>query len=176
MCLFALTLLAACHAPEHNAAPGANAAKPANDSLPYQATYSSRFESGSPEHAATILKAWRAFDDGKPADSRSLFADSVQFYMRDASSLSGKTDSILPMIQQWRSGFKFVRSTPHAWVSLRSTDKQENWVYIWGTEVSEDNAGKRDSLAIQESWRLDEAGKIDLMYQYGRNLPLPAPK
>ena len=79
------------------------------------------------------------------------------------------------MIQQWRSGFKFVRSTPHAWSPQKYRQTGKLGLYL-GTEVSEDNAGKRDSLAIQESWRLDEAGKIDLMYQYGRNLPLPAPK
>ncbi len=90
---------------------------------------------------------------------------------------TGSTDSTLAGAQLFRNTFAAVKSTVHAYMPLKSTDKNDNWVCIWGTEVSTDKQGKVDSVGLQETWRFNKDGKIDLLYQFGRALvPPPMPK
>ena len=56
----------------------------------------------------------------------------------------------------------------HAIFPVKSTDKNEDWVCIWGTEVNTDKKGKTDSVHLQETWRFNKDGKIDLLYQHSR--------
>jgi hypothetical protein len=59
-----------------------------------------------------------------------------------------------------------VESKIHAWVALRSTDKNENWVCVWGTDTSTDVNGKTESTEVSETWRFNREGKADLVYEY----------
>jgi hypothetical protein len=49
---------------------------------------------------------------------------------------------------------------------LKSVDKNENWVCVWGMETDTDKKGKVDSFYLQETWRFNKAGKADLLYQF----------
>jgi hypothetical protein len=59
--------------------------------------------------------------------------------------------------------------------AVKSTDKDENWVAIWGTEIQDNMNGKVDSVSIQETWRFNKAGKVDFMFQAIRKGILPPP-
>ena len=139
-----------------------------NASLPYAVNYSSKFEMGDAKNVEAVMYAWKAWDDGNLQAARKYFADSMHFYIRDGSRMEGLTDSTLPGGQKFRDMFTNVKSTVHAVFPVKSTDKNENWVCIWGIEVSTDKQGKTDSVELQETWRFNKDGKIDLMYQYGR--------
>lgn len=141
---------------------------------PYTATYSSKFEMGDAKHAEAVLKLWKAFDDGNFKDTKRFFADTMRFYGRDGSVMEGPIDSVNAQVQAWREMYSSVKSTVHAVMPVKSTDKNEHWVTIWGTEVSTDKQGKTDSVALQETWRFNKEGKINLMYQFGRALVPPA--
>jgi len=145
--------------------------------LPYTATYSSKFEMGDAKNAENVLAAWKAWDDGNLTAARKLFADTMHFYLRDGSQMHGLTDSTLAGAQAFRNSFASVKSTVHAYMPVKSTDKNENWVCIWGVEVSTDKHGKVDSVDLQETWRFNKDGKLDLVYQFGRALvAAPMPK
>jgi hypothetical protein len=53
------------------------------------------------------------------------------------------------------------------------TDKDENWVAIWGSEIQTDMKGKVDTVSLQETWRFNKAGKVDFMFQAERKGMLP---
>jgi len=64
----------------------------------------------------------------------------------------------------------------HAWVPLRSKDRNEEWVLIWSREISTDAKGKKSVRELQETWRFDKNGKVNLMYQYVQASPkMPPP-
>lgn len=174
----ALTVaLFSCHADEKKEADNKGAAPEGKSKLPYTATYSSKFEMGDSKNADAILTAWKAWDDGDLKASRTLFADTMHFYFRDGSEMHGPTDTSLVGAQMFRNTYTAVKSTVHAYMPLKSTDKNVNWVCIWGTEVFTDKQGKVDSIGLQETWRFNKDGKIDLLYQFGRSLvPPPMPK
>ncbi len=124
----------------------------------------------------TILKLWKSWDDGNLAGDSSLFADTIHMYTRDGSAMDGLSDSINAGAQQFRNMFTTVKSTVHAIFPVKSTDKNENWVCVWGTEVSTDKQGKVDSIGLQETWRFTKDGKVDMLLQYARPLVPPAQK
>ncbi len=136
----------------------------------YPATYSSKFEMGDAKNVDALKTVWKAWDDGDLKAGRKHFADSMHFYLRDGNTMEGKTDSIMTGAQSFRDMYTTVKSTVHAILPLKSTDKNEHWVCVWGTEVSTDKQGKSDSVGLQETWRFNKDGKIDLMYQFGRSL------
>jgi hypothetical protein len=166
--------LFSCHADEKKESGSKSASAETNSSLPYTATYSSKFEIGDNKNAEAILAAWKAWDDGNLLASRKLFADTMHFYLRDGSVMHGPTDSTLAGAQMYRGTFTAMKSTVHVYMPVKSTDKNENWVCIWGTEVSTDKQGKTDSVGLQETWRFNKDGKIDMVYQFGRSLTPPA--
>jgi hypothetical protein len=54
----------------------------------------------------------------------------------------------------------------NAIMAVKSTDKNEHWVLIWGMEKDTHKNGKTDSVELQETWRFNAAGKADLLYQF----------
>jgi hypothetical protein len=59
-------------------------------------------------------------------------------------------------------------------MAVKSTDKNEDWVLIWGMETDTHKNGKIDSVNLQETWRINKDGKADLLMQYMR--PAAPPK
>ena len=173
---FAVVLFS-CNSEEKKEADTKDAAKTTEVSatLPYTATYSSKFEMGNAKQVETILKLWKSWDDGNIIADSSLFADSVHMYTRDGSVAEGLSDSVNAAAQYYRNMFTSVKSTVHAVFPVKSTDKNENWVCVWGTEVTMNKQGKVDSVALQETWRFNKDGKVDMLLQYARPLVPPAP-
>jgi hypothetical protein len=133
---------------------------------PYKANYSSKFEIGDAKNAQTILNLWKAWDNGNLASMKEAFADSVEMHFSNGQTMKGSRDTILAMSQSFRDNYSKVESSVDAFMPLKSTDKNEQWVAVWGTEISTDKKGKVDSSHLQETWRLNNNGKVDLMFQY----------
>src|SRR6266480_4099197 len=137
-----------------------------NISYPYTAGYSSKFEICDPKNAQMILNIWKDWDNGNLANSKNVFADTVTLYFWNGSVLHASRDSALAAAQKMRDGYSSVKSRVDAFVPLKSTDRNENWVTIWGMETHTDKKGKVDSIALQETWRINKDGKTDLVYQF----------
>lgn len=182
LCFFAVAALAsACNS-------GNNEAKvqsmSANDSAkkeevavtyPYDVQYSSKFEIGDANQAKIILDLWKNWDNGTLANSRDNFADSVDMRFASGYSMHASRDSVIASGQKERDGLAKAVSTVDAVIPLKSTDKNENWVTVWGKEVDTHKDGKVDSTFLQETWRFNKDGKVDLLFQYTAK-PMPAKK
>lgn len=59
-------------------------------------------------------------------------------------------------------------------MAVKSSDRNEHWVLIWGTEIDTYKNGKVDSTDLQETWRFNEAGKANLVSQYKRPAAQPS--
>src|SRR6185295_2251900 len=134
--------------------------------LPYAVSYSSQFEIGDPENAKKILGLWKDWDNNTLDNGRDLFADTVTMQFAEGNTMKGPRDSILAGAKGFRGTFASVTSSVDAVTSLKSVDKGDSWVNIWGKEVTVDKKGKKDSLQLQENWMLNKDGKIAWMIQY----------
>lgn len=142
-----------------------------NSTYPYTATYSSKFEIGNAKDAQAILAIWKDFDNGTLANSKDRFADSITLMFADGNSFSGPRDSAIAEGQKYRDMYSSVSSNVDAWIPLKSTDKNENWVAIWGWERHTAKDGKVDSVHLHEVWRLNTAGKADFVIQFAAQQP-----
>lgn len=146
-----------------------------NTSYPYTADYSHNFEIGSSKNAAALLELYKNWDNNTLDNAKDLFADVDTMVFSDGTMFTGSRDSLFAMAKQIRGQMGTVVDSVHAWVPLRSKDKNEEWVLIWTREISTDAKGKRTSKELQETWRFDQNGKINLVYQYEQQPPKMTP-
>lgn len=137
-------------------------------------TYSSQFEMGDNKNAQLILDLWKDFDNNTLNNSKDKFADTVRMLFSE-TEMTGNRDSIFNATQSYRNMFNTVSSRVGAIMPVKSTDKDEDWVLVWGTETHTDKNNKTDSVHLQETWRINKDGKVDFMMQYLR-IPPPAKK
>ncbi len=140
---------------------------------PYAVTYSSQFEKSNDQNSQMVLGLWKDFDNNTLDNSLDKFADTVTMMMPGFEMVSVTRDSALRSTKSYRSMFSKVVNRVDAVTALRSTDKNEEWVLVWGTEVHTNKKNVTDSVHLQETWRLNKDGKIDYMMQYMRNTPAP---
>lgn len=137
---------------------------------PYKADYSSQFALGNPAHAKKILEIWKDYDDNAFQRHTDYYADSFLVVTSDGQSFKGR-DSALRMVTQYRSGLTNVKSTVDAWMPVRSLDRNEDWVLVWGTETATDSQGKTSTVGIHEIWSFNKDGKVNFMRQYMGQIP-----
>jgi len=130
----------------------------------YKATYSSDFEIGKAENAKVILDIWKAFEDNKLGDTKSLWADSVTMQFENYT-FHGKADSAIKEGKAERARYTSVVDSVDAVVSLHSKDRNEDWVSVWAREYTVNTKGKKDTADIHEIWQLKN-GKASYMSQY----------
>lgn len=131
---------------------------------PYTAGYSSNFVIGNPAYAKMVLDAWKDWDENM-LDRTDFMADTIEWQLPDGSVTKGKAAN-LAAGKKYRSGLSGVVSTIDAFIPLKSTDKNENWVAVWGTETDTWPDGKIEKRDIHEIWRINKDGKVDFVKQY----------
>jgi hypothetical protein len=176
-----LIILVSCNS--NQPTPAAEPAKPATDSAvavaptinsPYEIGYSSKFIMGNPKNAESILTLWKDYDNGNLSAHKEILADTFAAYLGGGAQLRAARDSAIGIIQKHRDALKAAVDRVDAVMAVRSTDKNEDWVLIWGTEIDTHKDGKMDSVNLQETWRINKDGKADLLFQFER--PFPAKK
>ena len=162
--------LYACNEPTPGETAKASTGDSANEAVtiayPYTPNYSSKFEIGNPQNVKMVQDLWKHWDNNMLDEAAGFFADSVTMQFHDGFILHGSRDSVTAIGKRQRGKFTRVTSSVDACVALKSTDKDEEWVCIWGKEVTEDAKGKIDSLHLQENWRLDKNGKVVQLVQF----------
>jgi hypothetical protein len=147
-----------------------------NMNYPYTADYSHNFEIGSSKNAMTILQLYKDWDNNTLENSKNSFAemnDSLIF--ANGQMLTGSRDTVFATASKIRATMGTVKDEVHAWVPMKSTDKNEDWVLVWTREIRTLN-GKTDSTELQETWRFDKDGKVNLVYQYAQQpFKMPPP-
>ncbi|WP_212004712.1 hypothetical protein [Chitinophaga sp. HK235] len=181
ICLFAaIAFLAACNSNikskmEATKTSDAESAKQESLTYPYTATYSSDFEIGDAKKAQILLELFKNWDNNTLDNSKSSFAEMDTIFFSDGAVFSGSRDSLFALGKKMRAQKGDLVDSIHAWVPLRSKDKKEDWVLIWTREHSTDSKGKKITRELQETWRFDKDGKINLMYQYEQMPPKMSP-
>jgi len=177
--LAALAILSACTS--NPPAMNADSAKATQDSgamvksiqSPYDLRYSSKFVMDDPKNAESLLAIWKAYDNGDLNVTKDMFADTIEAYFGDGSMKRASRDSMLAFVQTYRNSFKAAVSKVDAIMAVKSTDKNEHWALIWGTEIDTYKSDKIDSAELQETWRFNKDGKADLVFQYKRSSTPP---
>jgi hypothetical protein len=132
---------------------------------PYKATYSSQFAPGAPAHSKLILDMWKAWDDNAFDRVMAHVADTVMQELPDGTVIKGK-ENFFNTGKQYRDRYATVKSTVEAWMPVKSLDRNEDFVLVWGSEEDTDKDGKVTTTRFHEVWGLNKDGKIIFMRQY----------
>lgn len=144
------------------------ATQPAN--LPYATTYSSQWTMGNPALAKRVLDEYRHFETATPGDPNFL-ADTVAM-VAGGQVMQGK-DQVAGAVEQARSMLSSVQFIPSAVLALRSTDRDENWVAVWGTQKSKMPDNSEVSIDFNHVWRFNKDGKVDYIQMLESKSPPP---
>jgi hypothetical protein len=136
-----------------------------NLTMPYTAMYSSNFKIGNPMYSNMVLNLWKDYDENNFDRHADWFADTMQMISANGTLTRGKEDN-MSAIKRYRNGFTTAKSTLDAWIPLKSVDKNEDWVALWGTEVDTYPDGHTEAADVHEIWRINKDGKIDMIKQY----------
>jgi hypothetical protein len=169
--LLAVTaMFAACNNEKKTDAPTTDA-KPDKPTAPlaYTAAYSSSFEMGNPAYAAMIVQgSWKDWEMNTMDNMKSWAADTITAYSAD-NKVAHSLDTLQARWKKGRADYTTVIDTIDAVMPVYSTDKKENWVLVWATEINVNSKGKRDTVSVMETWRINKDGKADLVYQFDRH-------
>ena len=138
-------------------------------SLPYKADYSSNFKMGNDAYSKKVLELWKDWDDNK-FDRHDYMADTVVMSFADGSELKGKKAAMEGAIK-FRGSMSSAKSSVHAWLPLKMTDKNEDIVCIWGMEEDSFPDGKTQKKEIHEVWWFNKDGKVSMMRQWVAGAP-----
>ena len=130
----------------------------------YKATYSSNFQMGNAAYVQKIMNVWQDWDDNM-LNRHDYFADSLAMYFSDGSMMKGKAENFAAA-KKYRSGFTSVKTVLHAIVPLRSNDRNEDVVAVWGEETNTLPDGKIEKKALHEVWFFNKDGMITAMRQW----------
>jgi hypothetical protein len=131
----------------------------------YTASYSSKFTIASPTYSDKILTLWKDFENNTLDKHADMLADTVTMMLANGAVVKGKAEN-LKSVKEFRSSMQNYKVTIHAWVSLKSTDKNENVVCVWGSEEYTDKTGKQVKTGTHEVWVFNKDGKVGLMMQF----------
>jgi hypothetical protein len=131
----------------------------------YTATYSSKFAMGDPNYSDKVLTLWKDFENNTLDNHVDLIADTVTMMFAQGAPVKGKAEN-LAGAKAFRGSVKDYKVTADAWMSVKSLDKNQNFVCIWGTESFTDKDGKQVNHRIHEVWGFNKDGKVSLLMQY----------
>jgi hypothetical protein len=141
-----------------------------NIEFPYVANYSSRFEISDPKYSKTVLDVWKAYEMNNLDNISNYLADNISMILSDGTVINGK-ENFLTGIKAYRGSMTNVKLSIDAWMTTRSTDKDEHWVCVWGDEEQTMTDGKSQTISLHEIWRFNSDGKIDFLRQYSSTPP-----
>lgn len=138
--------------------------------LPYTALYSSQFQMADPKYSAIVLNAWKKYDDNMLDATKDFLADTMSATLPDGTVLKGR-DSFIQRIKSFRGGFTSAKSEVVAYMSVRSIDKGDNIVFIWGTETDTKSDSTLQKTDLHEVWGFNKDGKVDFFKQFMSQSP-----
>lgn len=131
----------------------------------YTANYSSNFKMSDAKYSEKILTLWKDFENNTLDKHIDLISDTVTMVMAQGGTVKGKADN-LAGVKAFRGSVTNFKASVDAWMSLKSVDRDQNWVAIWGTESFTDKDGKAVTQRIHEIWGFNKDGKISIIMQY----------
>jgi hypothetical protein len=136
---------------------------------PYPMTYSAKFKFVDPQKGKMVLDFSKNFESNTIENSKSIFADNVTIDMPKLK-LKADRDSVLSAFKSYRNSFNSFKTELDVVMSVKSTDKGDDWVLVWAVDEYTDKDNVKHRIKYQQVWLLNKEGKISFMEQFDRDL------
>jgi len=142
--------------------PKAKSMKPV---MAYEADYSAKFSIADDTYSSIVLGLWKDFEENNFERNVKYFAEDITAEFSDGEIVSGR-DNLVNGAKAYRATLTDFSTKILSYISLRSDDKDENWVAVWGEDSFTDEKGNKVIHNLHELMRFNKEGKIDYMRQY----------
>lgn len=140
-------------------------------SMAYTPSYSSQFAFGNQALAKTVMDLYKDYETNKFALA-DAFADSVAIVMPDGQMVAGQKDVGEHFKQGRTMAPADMKFNIHAVIPLRSVDKNEDWVLVWGDAGPE--PGKPGTVTgFNHIWRFDNDGNVAYLRMFEGKITQP---
>jgi hypothetical protein len=139
-------------------------------SYAYTPSYSTQFAIGNPAHAKVVLDLFKGYENND-FSNETQFADTVMTLLPDGTQLRGR-ENVIAAFKKMRSGLSSSKFDFSAIVPLKSVDRNEDWVALWGSQDMTSTDGTQTNNWFQQIWRLNKDGKIDYIQFYEAKPPM----
>lgn len=121
--------------------------------LPYKVEYSSSFKVGSHDLSKMILELYKGYE-ANDFSKEAWFTDTVVAFLHNGQVVRGKAE-VMRVFKEDRQNTSIAKFTIGAVIPLISTDRNENWVALWGS--TETSQGKPNSRLSGESTKIKKS-------------------
>ena len=136
---------------------------------PYPMSYSAKFKFIDPEKGKMVLNFCKDFENNTIENSKSIFADKLSIDMPKLK-LKANRDSVLSAFKTYRKSFISFKTELDVVMSVKSTDKGDDWVLVWAVDEYTDKNNVKHRVKYQQVWLLNKEGKISFMEQFDRDI------
>jgi hypothetical protein len=137
-------------------------------SLPYTVEKTPDWEKGSEANVAIAMNTLRAFETNDLASIGQYLADSVEFYV-DTIQFKGTKEELIKLFSEVRGSMETYSVSMKDYESVKSKNRNEEWVGLWYTEMIKPKGGKLDSLMCMDDIKI-VGGKVALIDSKNRGL------
>lgn len=157
--LLSATLLACNNAPiEGGDKEEGENAKREEVNMPYKVADNPDWQPGSMANVAIAMNALKAYETNNIDAMQQLMADSVEFHV-DNYSFEGSRDSLLQIMREQRDRYSSVVVNMHDYESVKSKNRNQEWVGLWYTETATLKNGQVDSVFVMDDIQIRN-GKV----------------
>ena len=130
----------------------------------YTSIYSNQWEKGNTSYNKIVMSFLKDFetDDFKQTD---LIADYIEIHFMGVDDFFEKAKAI-PRLKEIRSGFENLKIRLQSVIPLKSSDSNEDWVFVYGSMITTQENGTLKSIDFFHQFRINKEGKISLIKQY----------
>lgn len=129
------------------------------------------WQPGDPQHALTVMKGLKAFENGDINACMEAFGDSIRVAFDNYQAKLSK-DSLKANFTQQRAMYSAVKIKMDDWESVISADKKIQFVTLWYKEYHTDKKGNVDSLGVVDDLKI-ENGKAVMLDEKTQKLGPP---
>jgi hypothetical protein len=146
--------------------------KKENLNLPYTTDHPyAEWKPGDEQHAVTVMKGLKAFENGDINTCMEAFGDSVRMGF-DYFQAKMSKDSVKAMLTKQRGMYSSIKVKMDDWESVISADKKDEWVTLWYKQWQTDKTGHIDSLGVVDDAKIVN-GKIVVLDEKIQHLGPP---
>lgn len=136
--------------------------------LPYKLARIPDWEKGDDNNVPIAMNFLKCYEDKDFVKMRGYLADSVQF-IYDNGNFSGTADQMVKFLKNFRDNRSTVKIEMNDYESVRSKNRNQEYVSLWYNEHIVDNNGKADSAFVMDDYRIKD-GKISMIDTKFRHL------
>ena len=131
---------------------------------PYTSAYSNEWEKGNTSYNQIVMSFLKDFETNSFKRDE-LLAEYLELHFQGTNDFIDKSKAIVKL-KEIRSGYYNLKIRLQSVIPLKSSDSNEDWVFVCGSMITTQKNGTFESIDFFNQFRINKEGKISLIKQY----------